>query len=141
MSCISYPGIKSIGYIFADQVPANTIYNAVAGVPIQLFLKPTPIPLAAGAECVIESNNESNGIAETLTLTFSTALQLPRYRPLAFVITDVNGNTFLVGQPERPHLSVIGSRQTGTPEGESAVITYEIKQTAPICFKPCKMML
>lgn len=141
MSCVSYPGIKSIGYVFADQIPANTIYNAVAGIPINLFLTPTPVPVAGATTCEIVSSNENNGIAQSLTLTFSTALQLPRHRPLAFIIEDVNGNTFLIGQPERPHLSVEGTRQTGSPAGDSAVTTYEVKHTAPIALKPCKMVL
>ena len=141
MSCVSYPGIKSIGYIFADHIPANTVYNAVAGMPVNLFVKPTPVCLAANAVCQVEESNESNGIAQTVTLSFRTAHQLPRHRPLAFIIEDVNGNTFLIGQPERPHLSISRTRQTGTPESESAVTTYEVKHTAPIAFKPCKVMV
>ncbi|MBR3564722.1 MAG: hypothetical protein IKN91_00115 [Paludibacteraceae bacterium] len=141
MSSVSYPGIKSVGYIFADHIPANSVYNAVAGIDINLFVKPTPICIIADATCEVDESNESNGIAQSVTLSFRSTSELPRHRPLAFVIEDVNGNTFLLGQPERPHLAVARTRQTGTPSGESAVISYEVTQTAPIALKPCKMII
>ena len=138
---VSYPGIVSIGYLFADNVPANTIYNALAGVPIRLFTSPMVVPLSGTAECSVEQSNESNGTAESLTLTFSSPLRLPRHRAVAFVVTDANRRQWLIGQPERPHLSITSTQQTGTPDATAAVYQYEVKQTAPVCFKPCQVMV
>ena len=73
MENVSYPGIVSIGYLFADTLPANTAYSALAGIPVNLFLRATDVPLSGTAQCVVEQSNESNGSAESLTLTFSSS--------------------------------------------------------------------
>lgn len=139
--CVSYPGISSIGYLPVLSLPANTAYWAVAGVPVGLYEYPTPIPLTDVPELLVETSNENNGSAESVTLTFKTTLELPRHKPVAFVIKDANNALWLVGQLESPNLSITGTKNTGAPGGEPAVITYEVKQTAPKCLKPCKMML
>lgn len=138
---VSYPGIVSVGYLFADNLPANTMYHAQAGIPISLFLRPDDIPLSGTPDLIVESTNESNGTAESMTLTFSSTLRLPRLRAVAFVIKDANGQWWLIGQLEKPHPAVTGSKATGATDGEPAVTTYEVRQTAPICLKPCKMMV
>ena len=137
----SYPGIVSIGYLLAENLPANTTNNALAGIPVVLFLRPTDVPLSGTPECVVEQSNDSNGSAESLTLTFSSALRLPRNKAVALVVKDANNQSWLIGQLERPHLAITSTQQTGTPDGTPAVYVYEVKQTAPICYKPCKMMV
>ena len=141
MSQVSYPGIVSIGYLFADNLPANTMNNALAGIPVNLFLRPTDVPLSGATECAVEQSNDSNGSAESLSLSFNSALRLPRHKAVALVVKDANGQSWLIGQLERPHLSIKSTQQTGTPDGSPAVYAYEVKQSAPICFKPCKMMV
>ena len=138
---VSYPGIVSIGFLFADNLPANTAYSALAGIPVNLFLRATDVPLSGKAVCVVEQSNDSNGSAESLTLSFSSSYRLPRHRAVAFVVKDANNQSWLIGQLERPHLSITSSQQTGTPDGDSAVFVYEVKQIAPICYKPCKVMV
>ena len=138
---VSYPGIVSIGYLLDENLPANTTYRALAGIPIHLFLRPITIPLSGMPECVVEQTNENNGSTESLTLTFNSALRLPRGKALAFVVKDANNRSWLIGQLERPHLAINSTQQTGTPEGSPAVYVYEVKQNAPICYKPCKMMV
>lgn len=142
MCCTNYPGIKTIGYLFADQLPADTIlYSASTRMPISLFLRPTLVPIVGNAVCEVETKAENNGYAEELTLTFQTVVHLPKHRPMAFVIEDVNGNAYLIGQLEKPHLAIHCKRTTSTPDGDAAVFQYEVKQTAPICLKSCKMVV
>ena len=137
----SYPGITSIGYLLANNLPANTTYQALAGITINLFIRPTPIQITNTAQCVVEHTNDCNGTAERLTLTFSTAQSLPRHTALAFVITDANHHQWLIGQAEQPHLAITATQQTGTPSDTPATYLYEIKTTAPIALKPCKVMV
>ena len=141
MKQVSYPGIVSIGYLLAENLPANTAYSAWAGIPVSLFLRPTDVPLSGTAECVVEQSNDSNGSAESLTLTFSSALRLPRHKAVALIVKDANNQSWLIGQLECPHLAITSTQQTGTPDGSPAVYVYEVKQSAPICYKPCKMMV
>ena len=141
MKQVSYPGIVSIGYLLAENLPANTAYSALAGIPVSLFLRPTDVPLSGTAECVVEQSNDSNGSAESLTLTFSSALRLPRHKAVALIVKDANNQSWLIGQLECPHLAITSTQQTGTPDGSPAVYVYEVKQSAPICYKPCKMMV
>lgn len=137
--CVSYPGITSIGYVFADNLPAETVWFPLIGLPVDVY-NPTEIPLSGTAECAVEHTNDSNGSAESLTLTFSSALRLPRHKAVAFVVTDANGQLWLIGQPELPHLAITATQQTGTPDGTPAVYAYEVRHKAPICLKPCQIV-
>lgn len=138
---VSYPGIVRIGYLLAENLPANTAFSALTGIPIRLFLRPTNIPLSGTTDCVVEQSNESNGSAESLTLTFSSPLQLPRNKAVVFVVLDANNRSWLVGQLEHPHLAITSTLQSGQTDGTPAVYAYEVKQNAPICYKPCQMMV
>ncbi len=137
MSCPSYPGIIEIGYLKADILPANTTYNALAGVPIVLFVRPTVVPLSSNASLEVEQTNERNGTVESLTLTFRSATRLPRHCAVAFVIRTANGQYYLIGQSERLYLAITATQMTGTPDGDPAVYQYEVKHTASIVLKPC----
>ncbi len=140
-SCVSYPGITKVGYLPADLIPINTIYNALAGVPVVMFTAPTVVPLSGNADLQVEQSNDHNGTAESLTLTFRSALRLPRHYAVALVVWTAAGQCYLIGQEERPCLAIKATQLTGAPDGDPAVYQYEVKQTAPICLKPCKVMV
>lgn len=135
----SYPGIVRIGYIYADNQPVYTIQRALVGLPITLFLQATHIPLLSNALFSVETTNDCNGTSQSITLTFRTTLQLPSQSALAFVVTDACGQSWLIGQLEKPYPSITATRSSGTPEDEAAVITYEVKHTAPAALKPCNV--
>lgn len=137
----SYPGIVRIGYILADNLPANTTQRALVGLPITLFLQAKQIPLLSNAVFSAETTNDYNGTAQSITLTFRTTMQLLSQSALAFVVTDACGQSWLIGQLEKPYPSITAIRSSGTPGDEAAVITYEVKHTAPAALKPCKIMV
>lgn len=136
---VSFPGISKLGYVRAEELPANTTYNALVGMPLVLLLSPTEIPMSGYADLQVEQSNDRNGTAESLTLTFRSALRLPRHYAVAFVIKTANGQCYLVGQSEKPSLAIKATQVTGTPDGEAAVYNYEVKESAPVCLKPCRL--
>lgn len=140
-NCVFYPGITRIGYLSADLLPAYTTYNAIAGAPVVLFTAPLRIPLSGYADLQVEQSNEHNGTAESLTLSFRTAHSLPRHNALAFIVWTAAGQCYLIGQKEQPAVAIQCTQLTGTPDGDPAAYRYEVKHTAPIALKPCKVMV
>lgn len=140
-NCVSYPGITRVGYLSADLLPAYTTYAALAGAPVVLFVAPTLVPLSGNATLQVEQSNEHNGSAESITLSFRTAHHLPRQGTVAFIVWTAAGQCYLIGQLERPALAIQATQQTGTPDGDPAAYQYEVKHTAPIALKPCRVMV
>ena len=71
-----------------------------------------------------------NGRVETTTLRFRSLDAIPTTHPLAFIVTDVNRQSYLVGLHEPPYPIVRSTQTTGTPSGDPAVISYEVTFTA-----------
>ena len=71
-SQFALPGIKSLAYVFSDNLNNNIAMQAVAKMPIMIFAQLTPLPFTGECTCVVENTNENNGTAETATLTFQS---------------------------------------------------------------------
>ena len=138
---VSYPGITRIAFFNANLIPANTTYNALAGIPVVLSSTHTVIPLSGNADLQVEQSNEHNGTEESLTLSFRSPLSLPLHHALAFIVWTAAGQCYLIGQTEQPFLAIKATQLTGTPEGDPAVYEYEVTQSAPITLKPCEVKL
>ncbi len=139
MSCINLPGIKSVSYIPTENLPADLVYQALSGCQITLntplsMLNTSSLPL-----CELEESPDNNTQIEKAKLTFSTLDSLPRSIPLAFLIETVNGENYIIGTRERPYPSIKSSKSTSKPEGEPAVIRYEVTFTARKALIPYTM--
>ena len=97
------PGIKSLAYVFSDNLNNNIAMQAVAKMPIVIFAPLNPIAFTGECTCIVENTNENNGSAETATLTFQSQVELPEDHPVAFVITDVMDRTYILGAKEAPY--------------------------------------
>ena len=53
------------------------------------------------------------------------------------VVTDVNGNSFLIGSLEAPRPTVECELRTGVPSGDPAGYAYEIKHVSIKSMVPC----
>lgn len=70
-------------------------------------------------------------------MKFFTDRRLPRHPCPGFVVTDVNGNSFLIGSLETPRPVVECERRVGIPSGDAAGYEYEIKHVAIRSMVPC----
>ena len=96
-----------------------------------------PIPFFDEPTCECQTKKDGGGYEDTATLKFLTDRKLPRGAALGFVVTDVNGNSFLIGSLEAPRPVVGCEQRTGKPSGDAAVYAYEVKHVSIKSMVPC----
>lgn len=137
MNCYSLPGIKFIGFVFSENLQREMMFKHLAGIPVGIFTDITPIAFCGVPTCEAVSTYNKNGRIEQTTLRFKTLDVLPTTRHVAFVVTDCNGQSYIIGQHEKPRPIVKITRDTGTPNGDPAVATVEITLYAQKSLIPC----
>ena len=133
------PGIKSLAYVFSDNLNNNIAMQAVAKMPIVIFAPLNTIAFTGECTCIVENTNENNGSAETATLTFQSQVELPEDHPVAFVITDVMDRTYILGAKEAPYPQIGVSKGFGLPEADPNAISYEIKYQSIKALVACSL--
>ena len=135
----SLPGIKFIGHVPSVNLQREIMYKHLAGIPVGVFTDITPIAFCGVPTCEAESIYNNNGRIEQVTLRFKTLDVLPLHRHVAYVITDCNGQSYIIGQREKPRPIVKVTRDTGTPNGDPAVCSVEITIYAQKALIPCNI--
>lgn len=135
--CLSIPGIRQISYVPTSYLSHDVTYRAESGVPVLMTAQPTVISLKGEAVCEVERKFDNNSQQETAKLTFYTLDELPPHRHIAFVITDMQGNSFVIGAREAPFPIVKVAYTTGKPDGDASVRKYEVSFTARKALAPC----
>lgn len=133
----SLPGIKAIGYVPAERLQREIMYKHLAGIPVGIFTDVTPIAFVGVPTCEAVSTYNNNGRVEQAILRFQTLDEVPLYRHIAFVITDCNGQSYIIGQREKPRPIIKASGHTGAPNGDPAVRSYEVTLYAQKSLIPC----
>ena len=137
MNSYSLPGIKFIGFVSAENLQREMMFKHLAGIPVGVFTDITPIAFCGVPTCEAVSTYNKNGRIEQTTLRFRTLDVLPTTRHVAFVVTDCNNQSYIIGQHEKPRPIVKVTRDTGTPNGDPAVATVEITIYAQKSLIPC----
>ena len=137
MNSYSLPGIKFIGFALAENLQREMMFKHLAGIPVGIFTDITPIAFCGVPTCEAVSTYNKNGRIEQTTLRFKTLDVLPTTRHVAFVVTDCNNQSYIIGQHEKPRPIVKVTRDTGTPNGDPAVATVEITLYAQKSLIPC----
>ena len=99
----SLPGIKAIALLPCHLLPPNIVEKFLAGVPIGVFSTSTPIEHYGNASCEAESEYKGGTYYESTTLQFTTTDEIQQSQELAFVVTDVNNHTYVIGCKEAPY--------------------------------------
>lgn len=99
----SLPGIERIATVPCQLLSPNIIEKYKAGVPIGVFAITTPIEHYGNASCEAVSEFDEGGYVEKASLHFNTTTEISQQQNLAFVITDVNGKSFVIGCMEAPY--------------------------------------
>ena len=110
------PGIKSLGYVQGKNLQRQMMMKSLAGLPV-----------------------DNGGRIEKTTLKFITDEMIVHYPDIAFVVTDTNGESFVVGAREKPHPIIRMTISTGDPGGEPAVFSYEVTLYAQRSLIPCSV--
>ena len=131
------PGIKFIGWVDCRNLPDRVALSAICNMQIAVLTTIHPIPFFDSPECECVTKKDGAGYEDTATLKFSTGKQLPNFNFFAFVVTDVNDRSFLIGSKEPPFAIVEVNHKAGTPSGEAAGYDYEITHVAIKSMVPC----
>ena len=133
----SLPGIKFIGYVLADNLQREMMNKHLANLPVGIFTDITPIAFCGVPTCEAVSTYNNNGRIEQTTLRFKTLDELPTSRHIAFVVMDCNNQSYVIGQREKPRPIVNIIQNTGTPNGDPAVLSVEVTLYAQKSLIPC----
>lgn len=131
------PGIIAVKYLPCRELTEDVQYKSIAGVPVAVYDKCTAVSLTTKAECEVTEEPDNNFSLQKATLTFYTVDSIPRHEPLAFVVTTVGGETYLIGMKERPYPSIKISQTTGTPDGSAAQRKVEVTFSSAKALIPC----
>jgi len=139
MDIQSLPGIKFIGFVESDKLQREIMLKTLANLPVGIFTDITPIEFCGVPTCEAESTYKNNGRIEQTTLRFKTLDVLPTSRHIAFIVTDCNNRSYVIGQREKPRPIVKVTRDTGTPDGDPAVCSVEVLLYAQKSLIPCNI--
>ena len=124
------PGINHIYYVNCLHLPADITLRALANIPVGVYTTLNHIGKIGDASCEMEAQFDNNSQVEKASLTFYSLDELPTDEHLAFVITTVQGEAYIIGTKELPYPIIKVTRSTGIPDGEPFVRKYEISFTA-----------
>ncbi len=122
----SLPGIIAIAYLECDKLSYNIEERSLAGLRVGVYEPTTKVCFSGMPTCITESEYDKHSQSERTTLTFQTVDDIPVRRNLAFIVTDVQEQSYIIGHAEDPFPTIKRSRNLGTPAEEKAVYTYEV---------------
>ena len=131
------PGIKKIGWLYCSRLPERVDLAALAGLKVALLTDLNDITFFGTPDCRCSMDKENNGFFQTASLKFKSCESLPATEKIAFVVTDVNDSSFLIGSAEMPMPAVRVERVTGETTGDPAGFLYDVTHKALRSMIPC----
>ena len=98
----SLPSIAFIGYLPCSELPPDLLLKYLSGMPVSIFSAPTSVEHYGNASCEAVSEYDNGSRLEKTTLRFTTADEVPERQDLAFLVKDVQGRGYVIGQKEPP---------------------------------------
>ena len=130
----SLPNIVSIYSVPCASLVPNITEKYRAHMPIGIFPLPTAIEHYGSASCEAEQEYDNGGYSEKTVLQFTTTDDISHYPPLAFVVTDAQGQSFVIGTREAPYPIV---EITKTIDKEVHVNSVKVTFTRQKSLVPC----
>ena len=130
----SLPDIIAVYSVPCESHIPNITEKYRAQLPVGIFPLPTPIELCGKGSCEAEQEYDNGGYSEKTVLQFNTTEELTQNPPLAFVITDAQGQSYIIGTREAPFPIVEISK---TIDKEVHVNTVKVTFTRPKSLVPC----
>lgn len=131
------PGIKAIAIADARMLMPHIALRAICDMPVPVLTDSTPVEICGEALCKCEDKKDGATHIQEASLSFHTTAPLPTAKHLAFVVTDVAGDTYLIGAAEEPYPRVSVTHTTGSTAGEPAGYDVEVSHKALRTMVPC----
>ena len=130
----SLPNITAIFYVPCASLIPNITEKYRAGLPVAIFPLPSAIEHYGNASCEAEQEYVDGGYSEKTVLQFNTTDDLSHYPALAFVVTDADGQSYIIGTKEAPYPIM---EITQTIDKEVHVNTVKVTFTRRKSLVPC----
>lgn len=124
----------------AENVQRQIMFKHLAGLTVGIFTDIVPIRFIGIPTCEAVSTYNNNGRLEQTTLRFRTLDEVPTNKHIAFVVTDCNNQSYVIGQHEKPRPIVKITQNTGTPDGDPSVCEVEVTLYAQKSLIPCTLI-
>lgn len=118
-------------------MPANVADSYLAKIPIILPDHGLTIRFYGNPTCEATSEYANGGSQEKVTLNFTSSQYIADKTQLAYVVTDINGQHYVIGSREKPFPTISRTQNTGAPDSDAAVFSYEITHVAIKSLVPC----
>ena len=122
----SLPGIIAISDLECSALPKNIEMKSLAGIPVAIYESMTSVCFSGNPTCITESEYDNHAQSEKTTLSLQSVTVLPIRRQLSFIVTDVQGQSFIIGHHEAPFPTIKSTGSLGTPSEEKSGYTYEV---------------
>ena len=123
------PGVREIFLINSSDLPRSVFLDGIIGRPVAIFGKPQKIEFFGVPEFSVLTERSGGATTQTASLKFKSLAEIPS-SGVAFVVKTLTDKTLLVGSLEPPYVRVKKSYTSGSPDGDSAAISYEITHKA-----------
>lgn len=130
------PGIRAIGWIDCRMLSPNAALYKIVGQPFPVTTDIHPIDFFDEPDCTCSSEKVNGQRVYTANLSFLCATELHDI-PIGFVVTDVEGRSFLIGGKEQPWPKCNPTKRTGQTAGDAAGVLYEIEHKSIGTLIPC----
>ena len=131
----SLPGIIAIYTVPCALLSPNIVEKHIAGVPVGIFPLPTAIEHYGNAECNAEQEYDNGGYSEKTVLQFTTTEEISRVAPIAFVVTDANSQSYVIGTKEAPFPMVEITKSVDKEQNVFHVkVTFQNRKSLVPCF-------
>ena len=131
------PGVKAVGWLDCNNLPNRVDLMGICRQNFGIFTNITAVEFFDEPECFCKREKSGGSYCETASLKFQCGQRLPEYIRLGFVVTDIAGQSYLIGSKEAPRPIVEVEQKAGSPSGDAASFYYEIKHTALKTLIPC----
>lgn len=130
------PSLCRICYVPASSLPFDVAERFLAGLSVAVYSDVVEVPFVGFPSCESTEEYQNNGTVHKTQLKFVSTEQLPTRQHLAFIVSDVNGNDFLIGTQEKPYPIVKVKRTTGDDDSHAG-FDYEVSLTSIAGLIPC----
>jgi hypothetical protein len=131
------PGISAIYRLDCKSLLENVALRGICNLPVPVLTALTRVEAFDEAECQCKTQRNGGSNQDTASLKFLSDTLLPQHVTIGFVVTDLNGKSFLIGAKEPPFPQIKVTRRCGSPAGDAAGYMYEVEHTAIKTLIPC----
>lgn len=131
------PGIREIGWVRCNLLIADIALRGIAMMPVPVLTDIHTVAFFDEPTCECVSENDGGNRTDTAKLNFAAEDMLPIKEHIAFVVTAIDGSSYIIGAKEAPFPVVKLTISFGTSDGDSAGFVYEITHSAIKSLVPC----